>query len=97
MDQSERERLARWLKEKWRHGPCPVCQSNDWKSSARLGRIVSLDGEHRVPVLFITCQVCGYLATVNALLAGVRPHEAARDDTDLPSWRLPPGDEIEGG
>jgi hypothetical protein len=42
MDDQERQRLARWLSEKWKHGPCPVCQSNSWATAQRLGEIYVL-------------------------------------------------------
>jgi len=77
MDQQELEGLERWLNEKWRHGPCPVCGVQAWETVPRLGQITNLDGHGRVPILFIGCRNCGYQIVVNALAAGIRPEQAA--------------------
>ena len=96
MDPSEQERAEAWLKENWRHGPCPVCGADDWKRTPNLGQIENLDvgsavyplaglvvqQRGRVPVLFVTCQNCGYFVTVNAILAGVRQPPMAGDGSD---------------
>lgn len=101
MDDQERERLAAWLRDKWNHGPCPVCQSNVWQTSARLGQISNLNFEGgRVPVLHITCQTCGYIVTINALVAGIRPTHAARDAAGEPVFFFTedePSDEVTEG
>jgi hypothetical protein len=86
MDEAERERLKKWLDEKWDHGPCPVCAAAEWEPQPKLGQIenlampvlfpeggaalLSTDG--RVPALLVTCQNCGYFVAVNAIVAGIR-------------------------
>lgn len=69
-------KLGEWFSEKWQHGPCPVCETNRWAPLPRLGVVPNinppgLDGGNIVPVLLIHCTNCGYMLSVNALVAGV--------------------------
>ena len=69
-------KLNEWFSEKWKHGACPVCETNLWAPLPRLGMVPNInppgpDGGNVVPVLLIYCTNCGYMLTVNALAAGV--------------------------
>src|ERR1700726_1830045 len=90
MDQSEQERADQWWREKWHHGPCPVGQAVAWEPNPKLGQIENLESGvqtleggamviqgGRVPVFIITCQNCGYMVAINALVAGIRQFPAA--------------------
>jgi C4-type Zn-finger protein len=67
-------RFEAWIDKNWRHGPCPVCQTNSWSPLARLGQISNLDFAGRmVPLVLIQCDNCGYLLSFNAIAAGIVP------------------------
>lgn len=67
-------RLQRWIAEKWRHGPCPVCHASEWAPNQRYGQISNLDYAGKmVPVVLIVCGNCGYTLTINALTADLLP------------------------
>lgn len=68
--------LNRWFREKWQHGPCPVCTTDRWAPLPRLGMVPNLSplgpgGGNVVPVLLVHCTNCGYMLHINALAAGV--------------------------
>lgn len=72
----DQDALNRWIEEKWRHGPCPVCDTNEWVPLPRIGMVPNINppgpnGGNVVPVLLIHCTNCGYMLTVNAVTAGV--------------------------
>src|SRR5262245_51702954 len=75
----ERERFDTWVTEKWKHGPCPVCQSNSWTRGAKLHQIINastLTGGTSLPAVSFACAVCGYTLFVNAITAGIiRPDD----------------------
>lgn len=72
MDAEQHEQAERWLKEHWRHGPCPVCQSANWSIYPRLGEISNLNFPLRqIPLLLLGCDTCGYVVPINAIVAGV--------------------------
>lgn len=69
-------KLTEWFAEKWKHGPCPVCQTDLWTPLPRLGMVPNInppgpDGGNVVPVLIINCTNCGYTLSINALVAGL--------------------------
>lgn len=72
----DRDALNQWFQNKWKHGPCPVCETDLWTPLPRLGMIPNINppgptGGNVVPVLLVSCTNCGYLLTINALMAGV--------------------------
>jgi C4-type Zn-finger protein len=74
MDTNERKAIKQWLDENWKHGPCPVCQTNVWVPMFdEFAQIENLDRvTGRVPTFLIFCQNCGYLLMINAIAAGIR-------------------------
>jgi hypothetical protein len=69
-------KLGEWFSEKWKHGACPVCETNRWTPLPRLGMVPNInppgpDGGNVVPVLLINCTNCGYILAINALVAGL--------------------------
>lgn len=72
MDSEQRQQADRWFKEKWHHGPCPVCEDENWSFYPRLGQISNLGyAGRRVPLLLVGCNTCGYVVAVNAMTAGI--------------------------
>ena len=72
MDDKTKARLAEWIEKHWRHGPCPVCQAEDWGSGpdiAALSDLVPGATGTVYPVLPFHCRVCGYTLLVNASIA----------------------------
>ena len=72
----DQDKLNEWFTEKWKHGACPVCETNQWAPLGRLGMVPNInppgpDGGNVVPVLLIYCTNCGYMLPVNALVADV--------------------------
>jgi hypothetical protein len=70
------QKLNTWFREKWDHGPCPVCGTNLWTPLPRLGMVPNLNptgplSANVVPVLLIGCTNCGYTLQINALVAGI--------------------------
>jgi hypothetical protein len=70
------DKLNRWFTEKWKHGPCPVCETNLWTPLPRLGMVpnltpTGLGTTNVVPVLLVGCANCGYMLHINALAAGL--------------------------
>jgi hypothetical protein len=82
MDAEERVRLEAWVAEKWQHGPCPVCNTNDWNINPKIGQIINaatMAGGTSYPVLLISCTNCGNTLSINAVIAGVLSGD---DDAD---------------
>lgn len=74
MDAEQHQQAEKWFKENWRHGPCPVCQSENWSFYPRLGEISNLQFPLRgIPLLLLGCDTCGYVVAVNAIKAGISP------------------------
>lgn len=72
----DQETLNQWFREKWNHGPCPVCATDLWTPLPRLGMVPNLAQTgpvttNVVPVLLVHCTNCGYMLSINALVAGV--------------------------
>jgi hypothetical protein len=76
LDAAERARFDAWITEKWKHGPCPVCQSNSWSRGGKLHQIINSstlfpEGGTSLPAVSLACQVCGYTMFINAITAGI--------------------------
>jgi hypothetical protein len=75
MDAVELERLSLWFKDKWKHGPCPVCTETRWLPNPK---ILQLFNEETMrdgsvyPVMVIFGGNCGYTILANARIAGVK-------------------------
>jgi hypothetical protein len=72
----DQTKLNDWFANKWRHGACPVCETDLWAPLPRLGMVPNInppgpDGGNVVPMLLIYCTNCGYTLPINALVAGV--------------------------
>lgn len=80
-DLPQREKFLAWLNEHWlpQNRRCPICASDDW----RITEVVELprfrEGLRNVfsaasvviPVVGVTCQVCGFVHWFNAMISGV--------------------------
>lgn len=74
----------KWLARAWTEPAlCPLCNSNEWAvgfvvelRSFAQGRLAQMSPT--IPVFPVSCNVCGYTFTVNALVAGVVKEEDAR-------------------
>jgi hypothetical protein len=69
-------KLNQWFADKWKHGPCPVCETDLWTPLPRLGMVPNLNptgpiSTNVVPVLLVGCTNCGYTLQINALAAGL--------------------------
>jgi hypothetical protein len=69
-------KLNQWFTEKWKHGPCPVCETDLWTPLPRLGQVPNLNPTgpittNVVPVLLVGCTNCGYTLQINAITAGL--------------------------
>lgn len=73
---AHKERIIEWIKSYWKHGPCPVCESDNWeagpvyevRSFAPGGLAVP---RSVLPVFSISCKTCGYVLFIDAVMAGV--------------------------
>jgi hypothetical protein len=78
-DQSNKEKLAQWLNEKWAGGiACPVCKQNDWGLYDQLWELRQFHkggslvlGGPIIPLAVITCNNCGHTLHFNALKIGL--------------------------
>ena len=86
MDQDGRDKVSAFIKNKWKHGKCPVCASNAWQIAGDLADL-SVSEMHAndissmgavYPLLPVFCTVCGYTLLFNSNIAfSDVPHAAA--------------------
>jgi hypothetical protein len=84
-DSDEYARFQNWVESHWKHGPCPVCESNQWAPNDRIGQIFNdqtLETGQTFPVLLIFCTTCGYTLPVNARIAGIRVGDDQEEDEE---------------
>ncbi len=86
LDEEEIRRVDAWIADRWRHGPCPVCEANSWAPNLRIGQIeneATFSVGETFPVLLIFCTECGYTLSINARIAGIRGVQNDRDEQEL--------------
>jgi hypothetical protein len=82
----QQQRLQDWFRNKWNHGPCPVCAANSYAPPDRPWEVRPFHGGNMViggpggiiPMFPVSCTNCGYIVWINALISGVvlpRPPE----------------------
>ena len=97
MEDEQRQRIAEWFTTKWKHGPCPVCETNEWAPNPKLGQITNFTADELeinvVPVFLVYCTNCGYTLPINALVAGICPAREIPppDAFDLAAHKVPEG------
>jgi predicted nucleic-acid-binding Zn-ribbon protein len=76
------QKIIEWINSKWQgEKTCPICKNNKWNISETLvevrefhgGSIVIGGVSQVIPLIPITCVVCGYTIFFNAVLAGLVP------------------------
>jgi hypothetical protein len=85
LDQSK---VIAFLSERWRNKNCPICQSINWGINDDLAelRFLSIAGFHIggpvIPLVVLTCTVCGHTLLFNAIRMGwTAPAEGATGET----------------
>lgn len=79
----ELERLSKWFRDKWKHGPCPVCTTDNWLINAKISQIFNeqtLQDGSSFPVVLIVCSNCGYTIPINSRIAQVRIEDAPDEE-----------------
>ena len=70
----DKEKIEKWLDERWKNRNCPLCDSNDWEFESSFGNILPLyivtTGTFYSYVLII-CNHCGYTHFLNAVTIGL--------------------------
>jgi hypothetical protein len=87
LDPAETARLLEWLRTKWKHKGCPVCEADSWTVNPRVGQIYNegtFRGGTSYPVVLVFCTNCGYTLPINARIAGVKRDEPEDQDPDAP-------------
>ncbi|MGH9093033.1 MAG: hypothetical protein ACRDZR_16900 [Acidimicrobiales bacterium] len=80
--------VGRWMRDHWRHGPCPVCGADDWLAEGRMFLVqrsaVSEQTEGLArPQFPVHCTACGYTVWINARRAGLFDSPVPDDLADL--------------
>jgi len=77
MEPDQQQRFNEWLRTKWHHGACPVCQTNSYTAGSAIfqmfefaGGGLRLGGGPIYPVIPVVCANCGYTVFINAIVAG---------------------------
>lgn len=70
------------LQNKWKQPICQVCQNNEWNVAQEVyeirefhGGSMVLGGGLIVPIVPVTCKVCGNTVNLNPMVAGIIPKE----------------------
>ena len=90
LSQEQRERIASWIRGKWKNAVCPHCLENSWTVSEyvillRASPPASLGGLHLggpgFPTALVICKNCGHTTMLNAIIAdlGIVPKEGGAD------------------
>ena len=72
-------RIATWITEHWKHGPCPVCASTNFRFGEDLIPLVPVAdpnsglaaGRGSYMAVQIICFTCGYTILLNASIAKI--------------------------
>jgi hypothetical protein len=74
MQPEQSARITAWVKDHWKHGPCPVCKENSWAFAPDLVSIAPIAGPYSgrsqnrgmYVMAPVNCQFCGYTIFINA-------------------------------
>ncbi len=76
---SQKEEIVRTLHDLW-DSKCPLCNKNDWNFPNSLFELREFQGgnlmvgkSYLIPLIPITCNVCGNTVLLNAIKLGVSP------------------------
>jgi hypothetical protein len=75
VNEQELARYQEWIKEKWKHGPCPVCKTSNWRVADNPGMLpadVPASVLGPFPFVLVYCSNCGYTLFINSLVAGIK-------------------------
>lgn len=81
MAKIDANKVIKFLSEKWRNRPCPVCGISAWSVQDSTYELREFNqgnmvlGGPLIPVVPVICSNCGNTILVNAILAGVVPPE----------------------
>ena len=96
----QEQAIQEWLARKWKHGPCPVCSTDNWSYGPvlELGMFNPVVGVGNIvtPAFPVSCDNCGYLLLFNGIVAGVVYSPAGRtfhSSTRVVRQDAPPLDE----
>ncbi len=69
------QQVKEWMEQNWRHGPCPVCGTEDkWCAEGRLFGVPRMTAPQAGlvrPVFPVVCEACGYTLWIGANHSGV--------------------------
>ena len=79
------KKVLEGIKKKWNDPDCPMCGHGVWSISNHIyelreyreGRILIFPGEVLLPVVQITCSICGYTIFLDGRVAGVVDEQGA--------------------
>ena len=88
MSKIDRDKLIRFLQEKWQGRTCPMCQHGNWNVSEQVFEMREFnDGNLRLggnssilPLIPVTCSKCGNTIFVNAIVAGLVKNNVDKGD-----------------
>jgi hypothetical protein len=97
MDSQTQRRLQRFIDTKWKHGACPVCESDSWQVGGDIGELPTSDmyatdlvaAGSVYPLYPIFCTTCGYTLLFNAHIAGLVGPEQPQAGEASPEENLP--------
>lgn len=81
--------VRRWMELHWRHGPCPVCGTNEWIAEGRMFMVQRIPVSEETgglarPQFPVVCTECGFTLWVNARRAGLFDSPVPDDLSGLP-------------
>ncbi len=87
MSKFDSNKVIDHLKTKWQSRPCPMCHHGAWSVQDSVfelrefhhGNMV-IGGSALVPVVPVTCNNCGNIVLINAIMAGAVEREEQKND-----------------
>lgn len=86
MEEKDKQKIERHLKEKWALGTCPMCRAQSWEFFERVYTPMGYQeggyqfGGTQIPVIPVVCTNCGFTAWLNAIVAGVIKKGGGKDE-----------------
>ena len=92
LNEQQHQQVLKAVQEKWKApAACPVCRSNNWDVSREVYELREFQGGNLVlgasalvPLVPVTCGVCGNTVLLNALVLGVDLKEANERPAAVP-------------
>jgi hypothetical protein len=81
LSEAQRARLMKAINARWRNVSCEVCHSNAWTINPSLFYLSAYSGPNiiiggpRVPLVCVSCTVCGNTKLLNAISLGLVNHQ----------------------